>query len=173
MENKSKSKIALIGMPASLKSRTGKVLAKLLQYEFVDTDKHIVQKYSSTIVDIFANHGEEYFRQCEYNALLDLHTQDNVVISTGGGIILSQKCMQLLQNHTIIWFNTGFATLYNRLKDDKKRPLLQVADPQKKIEELLKYRKPLYRQYSDIQIDNTKMTAVQCAKHIVELLNSQ
>ncbi len=113
--------LVLIGPMGSGKTTYGRKLAKRLGLKFIDTDKTISQTHGP-ITEIFAEHGEEYFRDLETLAL-EASLKQGGVIATGGGIVLSQKNLDLIRDHTVIYLETSATHTANRL-DSSRRPLL-------------------------------------------------
>lgn len=143
--------IYLIGMMGSGKTTIGQLLAKQLGYRFVDTDDLITKATHQSISDIFATEGEEAFREIESQVLSQLCAYQKFVIATGGGIILKKMNWSYLRHGIIIWLNVPIEELYNRLKEDTTRPLLQHPNPLKQLQTLLEQRNLLYAQ-ADLEI---------------------
>ncbi|UJB68610.1 shikimate kinase [Acaryochloris sp. 'Moss Beach'] len=141
----------LVGMMGCGKSTTGRALAKQLGYGFVDTDDLITQLTGKAITDIFAESGENYFRQVESKVLSEVAAHTKLVVATGGGIVLEKKNWSFLQHGLVIWLDVEAEQLWQRLQEDQSRPLLQKLNPQQVLEELLTQRRPLYRQ-ADVHI---------------------
>lgn len=141
----------LVGMMGCGKSTTGRALAKQLGYGFVDTDDLITQLTGQAITDIFAESGEDHFRQVESKVLSEVAAHTNLVVATGGGIVLDKKNWSFLQHGLVIWLDVETEQLWQRLQADQSRPLLQKPNPQQVLEELLTQRRPLYRQ-ADVHI---------------------
>lgn len=146
--------ISLIGMMGSGKSTIGNLLSQLLSsYKFIDTDECIVTNQKMSINDIFDLKGEEYFRNIETSILKEVLSSNNQIVSTGGGIILKEENRTLLkQNSIVIYLQASSDVLFERVKNNKDRPLLNVSDMKKKIECLLDKREALYRDCSDFII---------------------
>jgi len=138
--------IALIGMPGSGKTTVGKELKKILKnYSYFDTDEEIVRLENRSINEIFAKEGETYFREVETKVLFDILKNDNQIISTGGGIVKSEKNVKELKEKAVtIYLKTDCETLYKRVKSNKERPLLNEKDVLEKIKTLLTEREALY-----------------------------
>lgn len=153
--------IFLIGMMGAGKTTIGKLLAKRLSKSFIDTDQEIEQRTGVKIPVIFEIEGEAGFRARESTVLEELVAQHNIVLATGGGIILSEKNRSLLSEHgTVIYLNATVDDLWQRIYHDKNRPLLQVANPEEKLHQLFAERDPLYNSVADIII-NTDNQGVQ------------
>lgn len=152
------------------KSEVGRILAEKLSFNFVDTDVEIEKRENMRISEIFANYGEDRFREIEEDIIKVLSEKENMVISTGGGVVLRESNMVNLRKKGIIVCLTASAeTVFERVKDKKDRPLLQVEDQLKKIKELLDYRAPFYNN-ADITIKTENKTPAEIAIEIIEQL---
>lgn len=136
----------LIGMMGAGKSTIGQLLAPQLQYTFFDTDELIVKLAGRSVSEIFAQEGEEIFRQLETQVLAEICSYKKLVISTGGGIILNRKNWSYLHHGIIVWLDVPVTELYHRLQTDKTRPLLQESDPLETLKRILRQRESLYAQ---------------------------
>ena len=139
-------KVVLIGMMGSGKTTIANLLSKSLNKSALDLDLLFEKKYNTTIKDFFNNFSEEKFRALEHNLLKEVLEDDNFIISTGGGIILSDINRKLLFNDDIltIYLSANPTTIYDRIKDDKTRPLLLVENPKNEIEKILNNRIQYY-----------------------------
>ncbi len=144
--------IYLIGMMGCGKTTVGQALAKALNYRFVDTDQLITQVAGQSITDIFAQSGEVEFRKIESQVLSQLCAYKQLVVATGGGIVLQTMNWSYLRHGLIVWLDVPVQQLYNRLKGDKTRPLLQESDPLATLQNLFDQRKHLY-QTADLRIE--------------------
>ncbi|WKY43684.1 shikimate kinase [Eubacteriaceae bacterium ES2] len=145
--------IALIGFMGSGKSSIGPILAEQLNYRFVDTDTLIEEKAGQKISTIFAKQGEKAFREMETAVLENLSKETNLVIATGGGIILKEKNRDLLEKSTfLVSLMASPKTIFERTRTDNNRPLLQDPNPLLKIETMLSERKAFY-EIGSLQID--------------------
>lgn len=136
----------LIGMMGAGKSTVGKVLSKQLGYRFFDTDTVIEQAAAQSVNEIFATSGEPAFRELETQVLAELSAYAKLVIATGGGIVLRQMNWSHLRHGLVIWLNVPVNQLYDRLKADTTRPLLQGDHPEEKLRSILEQRQLLYAQ---------------------------
>ncbi|MBM7555210.1 shikimate kinase [Halanaerobacter jeridensis] len=162
--------ISLIGFMGTGKSSVGQELAQNLDYKFVDLDEEIVKEDGRPIPDIFAEDGEDYFRDVETKVTEKIGSRDNQVIATGGGVILrDQNIANLKQNGIVILLQATPEEIYNRTKDDDNRPLLEVEDPLAKINSLLEERKESY-QCTPYQIDTTELSIEEVVKKIEEIV---
>lgn len=169
----SKTNIILIGPMGSGKSTIGALLAQKLQREFVDSDQYIEHKTGVDIARIFDLEGEEGFRQRETDALKKLVALNDRVIATGGGSVLRKENQQLLSNSGfIVFLDTSIHQQILRLKKDKKRPLLQTADPKAKLAELLKQRETIYQSLADFIIQTDRKYAKAIVIEIIQGLPS-
>lgn len=139
--------IALIGMMGSGKTTISKLLVdKISEFSFVDTDLIIVERENMTINDIFSLKGEDYFRSVETKVLEDVLSNDNQVVSTGGGIVKKEQNILLLKEKSIVvYLEASSDVLFERVKNNKERPLLNVSDMKNKIETILSERISLYQ----------------------------
>ncbi len=146
--------ILLIGLMGSGKTTVGKLIARKLGWEFVDTDTLISEQADNrSIPDIFAGEGEAGFRRRESDTLRGLLGRRNCVIATGGGIITTPRNRPLLRHlGFIIWLEAPVGLLAHRTSFNQDRPLLQAADPAAKLEALLTARAPLYQELADLRI---------------------
>lgn len=142
-------KIALIGMSGAGKTTIGKLLAEKMNYEFVDLDDQIEKKENKSISQIFADEGEEFFRQLETKMLTELINNDKLVISTGGGIINNEKNREFLKNYFFnIFLNVSINEALERLQQNENRPLL-LGNIKDKWQNLYDERLLLYYQTAD------------------------
>lgn len=126
------------------KTTIGRLLASELGYGFVDTDEVITASAKKSINQIFAQEGETEFRQLESDVLSQVSAYTKLTVATGGGIILKRKNWSYLHHGLIVWLDATPELLYNRLKEDTTRPLLQDSNPLLKISNILKERESLY-----------------------------
>lgn len=157
--------IYLIGMPASGKSSVGKVLAKKINYEFIDIDKYIEKKHNTSVKDIFALLGEDGFRQIESDVLREFYDKTNYVISCGGGIVVNAS-NKLLMNGVVVLIDVKLSELSKRVLADKKnsRPLFET----KTVAQLYHERKDKYDYFKDIKVFNYNIKS--CVNQILEKL---
>ena len=151
--------LALVGLPGSGKSTVGRQLARRLDLPFIDADQAIEARLGCSIREFFEREGEARFRDIESEVLDDLTRHHPGVLSTGGGAILREKNRQILRERTqVFYLRCSPEEIYRRLRHDKGRPLLQVADPLAKLRDLLAQRDPLYREVAHHIIESPKPT---------------
>lgn len=156
--------ISLIGMMGSGKTTIGEILSQNLKYNFADTDSEIIKTENRPINQIFEEDGETYFRDIESKILSKVLDSDNQIISTGGGIIKSEKNIQLLKKKSVVFYLKANANeLFERVKNNRERPLLNVENMKERIEILLKEREHKYEQANYI-IDT-------CNKNIQDIVD--
>jgi shikimate kinase len=143
-------RIYLIGLPGCGKSTLGKKLAQKLNYSFIDMDQDIEIKACMFIDEIFELYGEAYFRALEKNTLKDYQNLDNVIISTGGGIVNDLSNKKLFDG-ICIYLKADLESIKKRLEESNiVRPLLQKMS----LEEIYMMRKNKYDYFKDIEIEN-------------------
>ena len=136
------------------KTTVARILARRLDRAFFDTDHEIERRTGVKVPVIFDIEGEAGFRLRETQALVELAAQDNVVLATGGGIVLSAENRALLKERgLVVYLRAQPRDLWYRTRHDKTRPLLQTADPLGRLQELYELRDPLYTEVADIIVD--------------------
>lgn len=163
----------LVGPMGAGKSTVGRYLASRLFYSFVDTDHLIEERAGADIPWIFDVEGEAGFRVRE-TAILDyLQGVESHVIATGGGIVIRPENHQKLKVlGKVVYLTASIEQLLARTAKDKKRPLLQVADPRSRIEELLQQRDPLYRTLADYVLQTDGRSSKWVVQQILQLLDA-
>lgn len=153
-----KDNIALIGFMGSGKSTIGRVLAKYLDMKFIDIDKLISAREKKSIPEIFAEKGESYFRKLEREIVYEESLDNNIVIATGGGVIIDNENIKTLRETSyIVYLDCTIDCIYERVKNSKSRPLLNVENMYEKIKDLHSKREILYKISADfiVKIDKT------------------
>jgi shikimate kinase/3-dehydroquinate synthase len=136
------------------KTTVGRALAKKLNKRFVDSDHEIEARTGASISLIFEIEGEESFRQREAEVIRDLTAEEDIVLATGGGAILNPDSRELLRTRgTVVYLRASVSHILQRTSHDKSRPLLQTADPKKRLEELMRQREPLYREVAHVIVE--------------------
>jgi shikimate kinase len=137
--------IALVGMPGSGKSSIGRRLAPRIGLPFVDADAEIEKAAGMPISEIFARHGEPYFRDGEARVIARLLDDGPSVIATGGGALVNLGTRELVRNRAIaVWLKAEIPVLMRRVRRKSDRPLLKGSDPEAALQRLLSEREPIY-----------------------------
>lgn len=154
------------------KTTVGKKLAGILKRDFIDTDQELIRRTGVTISHIFEVEGEEGFRDRESRLLNELCERDNIVVSTGGGIVVRPENRALMRDSgTVVYLDIPMDALWKRLRDCHNRPLLQVENPRHRVEELRQQREPLYLDTADLRIHVAdRDSAIRTARRIENLL---
>ena len=164
--------IFLIGMMGSGKSQTGPVLAKMINYAFVDTDDVIEKASKQSISSIFEQDGEKVFRDVEKKVLKEISQHHSLVIATGGGLVTLPENWGILHQGIVIWLDLDLKRSIKRLESDKnKRPLLIGDDLAENFSQIYESRKPIYLE-SDLRIEVEDQSPYEVATMIAERLPS-
>ena len=164
--------IALIGLPGSGKSTVGRQLARRLQLPFFDSDHVIEQQLGCSIREFFEREGEGRFRDIEASVIDALTQGQEGVLSTGGGVVLRPENRNNLRDRTqVVYLNSSPDELFRRLRHDKNRPLLQVADPLLRLRDLYAQRHPLYRETAHFSVDTGRPSVAALVNMIVMQLD--
>jgi len=163
--------IILIGPMGSGKSTIGNILAKKLHRDFRDSDHFIEEKTGVDIGRIFDIEGENGFRDRESNALIELLGHDSQVVATGGGSVLRKENQALLVScGFFIFLDTTVNQQLQRLRRDKKRPLLQTENPRQRLEVMFDERRPIYLDLADLAVKTDRKSARKLASEIINQL---
>ena len=164
-----KKNLVLLGMMAVGKTTLGKIVAKKQELKFIDIDASIEKKNSMTIKEIFKKKGEKFFRMEEENEILKSLEKNNCVIALGGGAFMNKTVREnILKNAISIWLSVDIKTLNQRIKWNRKRPLLKEENNQKKITELYAERKDIYK-LANHQIACDNLSKKNIAEKIIAL----
>lgn len=137
----------LTGFMGTGKSSIGRELAKVLRYRFIDSDRWIEKAEKMKVRKIFAEKGEEWFRQCERRFIEEGHPEEGCVVACGGGLIVPEGMKDLVESRGIlVALYASPQTILARTSRSKSRPLLNVEDPEARIRELMEERTPIYRE---------------------------
>ena len=166
--------IFLIGPMGAGKSTIGRLLSQELNLEFVDSDKEIETRAGADIPWIFDVEGETGFRDREESVIASLSTQKGIVLSTGGGAVIRDANRTVLKEHgTVVYLNTSVAQQLDRTSRDKNRPLLQTADPESVLKDLMSVRHPLYLETADIIVKTDGRHPKTVVTEIIKQIKSQ
>lgn len=161
------SNIYLVGMMGSGKSTAGRILAARLKRLFVDLDSEIEKREKLSIAGIFEKKGEPYFRNLEALMLREAAAKSNLVVATGGGIILRAPNIVLMRKTgSVVHLKTSLAILGRRLKGVKDRPLLLTSDRLTRLRALDRERRSLYRKAAHIMVRTDGRRAATLAREI-------
>ena len=164
--------IFLIGMMGSGKSQTGPVLAKMINYAFVDTDDVIEKASKQSISSIFEKDGEKVFRDVEKKVLKEISQHHSLVIATGGGLVTLPENWGILHQGIVIWLDLDLRRSIKRLESDKKRrPLLLGDNLAENFSQIYESRKPIYLE-SDLRIEVEDQSPYEVATMVAEHLPS-
>ena len=157
--------LILIGFMGAGKTSVGKTLASLLDYSFIDLDNQIEVQQKLSIVDIFNENGEAFFRSLELQQIKQINNLDRVVVSTGGGIIENLESRNFLYEiPTVVWLDISYETVLQRLCHDEieSRPLFN-DDVKKRFDS----RQDLYRKVANFIIPVDNLSIVEVAETII------
>ena len=170
--------ICLIGYRCTGKTSVGRMLAEQLGWRFLDTDQYIVEKAGRSISEMVAQHGWNFFRQKEKQALSELNDHDQLVLATGGGIIMDPANLAILNDdkNFVIWLQADAETIYHRMKEDEQsdafRPALTESSLFREIQETLAERRPYYESAADLAVGTDQIPSEEVYNSILEALNS-
>jgi len=163
--------IFLVGPMGVGKSTIGRVLAESLNTEFFDSDREIEASTGADIPWIFDVEGEAGFRQRESRMIEQLSKKPDIVLATGGGAVLAEiNRRSLSERGWVIYLRASIQQQVERTSRDRNRPLLQTANPEQKIRELMRLRDPLYRQIADLTVDTNRRSPKSVAQEIIRRL---
>lgn len=161
--------IVLVGFMATGKTTLGKLAARKAGFRFIDTDREIEKRAGKPIPRIFAEDGEPAFRAIETGVLRALASHERCVISTGGGIVTRAENHPLLQElGFVVWLHTKKTIIFERVRRNPHRPLLQTADPFATICALVEERKPFYKAVADLKVKTTHLSQAEAVTGILE-----
>jgi shikimate kinase len=164
--------LALIGFMGTGKSSVGRLAAAHLRYEFIDTDDLIEQRARKSITAIFSEQGEAAFREIERRLVEEMTDWRRKVISTGGGLAANEANLASLRQHALVvclWASPE--EIWERVRDQAHRPLLQGPDPLGRIRALLEERTPFYRQ-ADVLVNSGMRSAREVAQQVLHQFHS-
>lgn len=160
--------IFLIGFMGVGKSTVSDYLSKILASPQVEMDQVIVNKEQMSINMIFEEYGEEYFRNCETNLLIELQKKNNQIVSCGGGVAMRDiNVREMKKNGRVVLLTASPETILERVKDSDERPLLRGRKNTEYISELMEIRRPKYRAAADIIVDTDHKNVEEIAEEIV------
>ena len=168
--------IVLIGFRGTGKSTVGRLLAKHLERDFIDSDKYIEDSTEKTIKSIFEEDGEEGFRKIEADTIAELSKADNKVISTGGGAVLKEDNVRNLKdNGFLVLLEATPEIIHNRIGQDEKttqqRPSLTDKKPLDEIKHLIEQREHAYKNAADYTINTSYVSCEDIVNEIITIAN--
>lgn len=159
----------LIGYMGTGKSTVASYLAKQYDLDIVEMDQVIVEREGKSIEDIFATHGENYFRDIESKLLEDIQSEKNKVVSCGGGVVLRDQNVTVMKKSGHIVLLTAVPqTILERVKDDEARPLLKGNKTVEFIQDMMEKRRPYYESAADVVIDTDGKTVACICDEIMK-----
>lgn len=162
--------IVLVGLMGAGKTTVGRRLAEKLGLAFVDADHEIELAAGQTIPEIFAQHGETYFRDGERKVIARLLENGAQVLATGGGAYMNADTRNVIRTHGIsIWLRADFDLLMRRVRRRSNRPLLQNDDPEGVMRNLIAERYPVYAE-ADITVDSRDVAHTSIVNTIIKTL---
>jgi shikimate kinase len=159
--------LALVGFMGTGKSSVGRLVAKQLRFEFIDTDALIESRVGRRISEVFATSGEAAFREQEQRLVAELGGCTRTVIATGGGLAADAHNLARLKQHAVViclWASAE--TIWSRVSGQTHRPLLNDPDPLAKIRRLLETRETLYRQ-ADVLVNTERRSLKEVAHQVI------
>lgn len=160
--------VVLVGFMGCGKTTVGVRLSYRLKRPVEDTDKRIEREQGMTVSEIFASHGEERFRKLETQLLERMCREESCrIVATGGGLPMRPENRSLLKKlGPVVYLRVQPETVYERLKEDRTRPLLQGGDPMGRIRSMLEQRHPVYQQVADLVVDVDELTVEEIVDKI-------
>lgn len=166
--------IYLVGPMGAGKSTIGRHLADMTDKQFRDADHEIENRTGASIPLIFEIEGEEGFRRRESAMLAELAGEPDLVLATGGGVVLAEDNRHVLSdNGFVVYLHADIEILYERTRHDRNRPLLNEGDRRQKLEQIMATRDPLYREVADLVIETDKRPAKAVARKIFESIQAR
>ena len=151
------------------KSTIGRLLAKTLEIQFLDSDKEIERKIGVTIPMIFEYEGESGFRKREMEVIDLLSRQPEIILATGGGAVLLEANRQCLMDRGfVVYLHCPIEKQLERTHKDTNRPLLQTVDPKRRLKELFEEREPIYRALADVVVDTGQSSSRSVVRQILK-----
>lgn len=165
--------LILVGLMGAGKSAIGRRVASRLQMKFLDADTEIELAAGQSISDIFAEHGEAYFRDREEKIIERLLVDGPLILATGGGAFMSEVTRQNIKAHGIsVWLHAELDVLMERVGRRDHRPLLRTEDPRAVMQKLIDERYPIYSQ-SDITVESRDVAHEVIVQEILKAIATQ
>jgi len=165
--------IVLVGFMGTGKTVVAKGLAKHLKREYLSLDELIEKREKRRITEIFAESGENYFRNIESQVVKEISDKENLIIDAGGGVVIREENVSNLKKNGILFcLKATPEVILERTKKISNRPLLNVINPKEKIEELLKIREPFYKR-ADYFIDTSNLSISEVVNKILKIIRDE
>jgi shikimate kinase len=162
--------IVLVGLMGAGKSSVGRRLAEKLGLTFVDADHEIELAAGKSIAEIFADHGETYFREGERRVIARLLDGESKVLATGGGAFINEETRKRIRNSSVsVWLKAELPLLMKRVMKRSDRPLLRNDDPEGVMRDLMDKRYPVYAK-ADITVESKDVQHAQMVSDVVRAL---
>ena len=169
--------LILIGYRGTGKTMAARRVAELLKVACFDADVEIEQRAGKSIKQIFADDGEQAFRDREVQVIAELVQHGNAVLSLGGGAVMREETRQAIAPGTVVWLTARPETIFERMAEDAKtsqqRPNLTTGGGLAEIVSLLRQREPVYRACADFTVETDTKSAEQVAQEIVYLVKRE
>ena len=160
-------------MMGSGKSTIGKSLAERLNMEFIDTDSVIEKKLSKSVAEIFRTEGEEFFRKLEMEESIKFAEKERVVIALGGGAFINREIREKLKKTCFsVWLQLDTNKIFERTKNNQKRPLLNMSNSRGELDKIYKERKEIYSM-ADYKIDCNKKNKNEIVEEIKKIYENK
>lgn len=161
----------LVGLMGAGKTTLGRQLSEFYQRPFYDSDHVIVERAGVSIPTIFEMEGEQGFRARESQVIAELSSMENIVLATGGGAVLredNRTCLR--EGGLVVYLHVLPEILFERVRYDKNRPLLQVEDPLARFRQLYEQRDDIYREAAHVVLEVGKAGSHSTFQHLLELI---
>jgi shikimate kinase len=166
--------VYLIGYRCTGKTTVGRLVATKTGHEFIDADEYLQKRAGRSILEIFETDGQDIFRDLESECLQLLAERDDLIIGTGGGVILREVNRNVLKSGLVVLLKADVETICQRMQADdatsRQRPGLTDKGPYDEVAEVLKERQPLYEAAADVVLDTASLNPDEAAKKINEIL---
>ncbi|MCX8029780.1 MAG: shikimate kinase [Brevinematales bacterium] len=153
-----KKQIFLIGYRATGKTTIGKELSRMTGWKLIDTDEEIEKSTGIKIKDIFEKYGESKFRDLESQVLKNISSQEQIIVSTGGGIILRNENREIIKRGLVILLYSSPETIIKRMTEESHRPALTDLPLEEEVRKTLSERDKLYNEIFHIKVYNENIT---------------
>ena len=169
-----RANLFLVGMMGAGKTTVGRLLARRLKLRFIDCDLELERRCGVKVPTIFDIEGEAGFRSRETQTLAELTALEGIVLATGGGAVLAEENRRYLASRgTVVYLCARPEDLFERVRQDRNRPLLATPDPLQRLRELHAVRDPLYRSIADLVFDSGRQSIQTLARSITEQLSAR